>query len=782
MHESHPLYTRRFDDFGLESPFSQEAAGVPPKSAPGNPGVARMLALPGRFDDPARDHAVEFDGLMIDEFLRGESPGAFAKRWLAGRPGLAAAAGKPRADLNATDIAKAWFVIHDVGVGASLSDGRYDAARLRKEEEDERRNAKNGVKGARPYGYPVHGFLNRLGNYAALHDFAEARSGTVFEFATKRGKQICLGRTINIETVPDVETLIPPPAGSPPPPQDADKYVSIGHAILTVERKVAGVKKRVKAFQYFKWTHEAFDVLADLYILASARAGHLLTVCAHKEMDRNLAKSVIWREHTAAEFRSGRASDGQSLVRARDNPSDYHGDPYAFDMQAFYDVIAKKLNALGGRQLPSGARFGVHPARLRKPNGADIGNLDGQKNTFPFQSSPKVDPDRDLKEKGWWNVAPQEKHEYEDSQFNQYAADPETIAEEELSLPPCASHFAEDQNLSEFPSDETKEESFGNEPLCARCSGHERAQTALEAWDQTAAENLDWLEMEGPDNGEAPSAGFALRDRSPAILESDERILSMDAIFEHEPPSMLAFREAGTDSDETIWSEGEGVRASRKTQFVLKRYIPEGKLPTRMLLPYRIDAKELVGDLAVDMQHGAIADVVADSAHALFTVAEIFELVAATSAAGVALGIAAPLILLVASAAALGAGPQEAAEGIAKRAAATGFSIGVMMGADGRKLSLVRAYFGNTDFAPNRSLQHGEKIQTANYRLGLAAGFIQGNALSQNQRSNFWGDIFLLLRASEQDYYRRIKQWSERDWIDWYATTGGAFRALHLTI
>jgi len=776
MYNSHPLSARRFDDFGLESPFSQEAAVAPSKSGPANPAVARMLALPGRFDDPARDRAVEFDGLMFDEFLRGESTSAFSARWLAGRPGLAAAAGKPRADLRTTDIAKAWFVIHDVGVGASLSDDRYNAARLRKEEEDERRNAKNGVKGARPNGYPVHGFLNRLGNYAALHDFAESRSGTVFEFATKRGKQICLGRTINVETVPDVETLIPPPAGSPPPPQNADKYASIGHAVLTVERKIGGVKKRVKAFQYFKWTHEAVDVLADLYILASARAGHLLTVCAHKEMDRNLAKSVIWREHSAAEFRKGRASDGQSLVRARDKPSDYHGDPYAFDMQAFYDLIAKKLNALGGRQLPSGARFGVHPARLRKANGGNIGNLDGQKNTFPFQSSPQIERDRDLKEKGWWNTAPQNEHEEKDLELNPYEAGPEAIAEEDLSLSPCAWH--EDGNASEIPSDESREQSFEGEPHCARCAGRRRAEEGLEEWDQSGAENLDWLEMEQASSGETPSAAFVSRDQLALTSESDERISSMDALFEHEPPSMLALREGGADGYETMWSEGESAGGSRKTQPVLARYIPEAKAPTRMLLLYIIDAKGLVGDLAVDMQGGGTASKGIEIGHFVLTFVEVFELVAATTFAAGALAVAAPLVGLAASLAALGSGYQEAAEEIAKRAAASGFSHGVVMGADGRKFSQLRAYFGNTIFPPNPFVPQGQKIETANYRLGLAAGFIQGKALSENQRANFWGD--LSLRLGDQSYRGSIKQWSERDWIDWYITAGGAFRALHL--
>lgn len=774
MYESHSA--RRFDHFGLESPFSQEAPGAPLTPASTHPGVARMLGLQGRFDDPTRDRALEFDGTLFDEFLRGEPAGVFAGRWLLGRPGLMAAVGKPRADLKATQITKAWFVIHDVGAGASLADDRYTAARLRKEEETEAANAKKGVKGARPFGYPVHGFLNRLGAYAALHDLSENRSGTVFEFATRRGKQICYGRTINIETVPDVETIIPPPAGSPPPPRDAGKYASIGHAVLPVERKINGVMKKVKAFQYFKWTHEAFDTLADLYILASARAGHLLTVCAHKDMDRNLAKSVIWREHSAAEFRKGKAADGTSLVRARDHPSDYHGDPYAFDMQAFYDVIAKKLNGLGGRQLPAGARFGVHPARLRKPDGTNIGNQDGHKNTFPFQSSATVEMDRGLEEKGWWNTG---LAKGESAPFEGYDAQPEVLGQEELSLSPCASHFSERPDTAENPFGEAGDhEASDQDNHCSCCTRGKHAEDTLETW-EWPAENLDWLEMETPGLDDTSHSPAILHDRSALQSQSEERTSTMEALFEQEPPSVLALREAGGEGYETERSEGESVTAAQKTQLVLKRYVPDLKFPMRSPMIYMVDAKELVGDLALDMQSGGTAGHVIELGDLALTTIEIFEFVAATSIAAGAMAVAAPLVAVAASLAVLGMGYQEAAAEISKRAASSGFSQGVVMGADGRKLSLVRSYFGKTIFPPNPFLPQGQKIETANYRLGLAAGFIQGAALSANQRANFWGD--LSLRLGDQSYRGNIRQWSDRDWVDWYITAGGAFRAMHLT-
>jgi hypothetical protein len=389
-----PLTESWFEGIGpAESPFAFTAGTFeeyePPASGEDPPGLQRMLQLPGRFDDPKRDPAIDKDGTRFDLFLGGRSRRDFASSWLAQRPGLAEAAREPMADLTAGDIAKAWFVIHDVGVKSSLSDRRFKAA------------DKATKKGS------VHGFLNRSGYYAATHDFSKDRKGTVYEFLSRKGKKIAGGTTINIETVPDIENGVADRAdGSHGPPSNANRYASIGY------RKV-GAKK----VNYYKWTNAAFDILADLYILASARAGHLLTITAHKEMDRNLGRSVIWREYSAAEIRQ---AANKYLKKARDNPSDYHGDPFAFDVQALYDVITRKLNALGGTQMPPGARYGVHPLRLRTAGGADVGNGDGQLHEFPHQSDPRVKTDTKLKKPGWWAQGPKSEAEgFADESFDE---------------------------------------------------------------------------------------------------------------------------------------------------------------------------------------------------------------------------------------------------------------------------------------------------------------------------------------------------------------------------
>ena len=160
----------QFDPFGMESPFAPFPAGIgeaprsgeqftplwfPPVavkiatqalaiSSPANPpGLMDMLTIPGRFDDPKRDLALEMDGTLFSEFLRGADRRAFAAQWLSSRLTLVDATKEPESDIMASDINKAWFVIHDVGVGGSLKDRHYYPA-------------KQGLKQK-----SVHGFLNR---------------------------------------------------------------------------------------------------------------------------------------------------------------------------------------------------------------------------------------------------------------------------------------------------------------------------------------------------------------------------------------------------------------------------------------------------------------------------------------------------------------------------------------------------------------------------------------------------------------------------------------------
>lgn len=361
-------------------------------------GVQKMLALPGRFDDPVRDHAIEKDGTLFQSFLGAKSRKDFIAEWIANSAQLTRAAKLPDADFQTGDINKAWFVIHDVGVDGSLSDEHYKPTKF---------VVLNKKTGKRSVTGGEHGFLNRAGLYAATHDFSKNSMGTVYEFLSKAGKRVAGFATINIETVPDVEHNVKDQVdGRRGTPANADAYASLGYRKTYVRKTDPHTKKTRTVYSgrvtFYKWTKEALDALADLYILASARAGHLLTISGHKEMDRNLARSRIWKEYSAAEMRAGK---NKFWDTARNHASNYHGDPYGFDMQAFYDLITAKLNRLAGAQMPMGSRYGIHPLRLRKADGEDVGNGDSQLHEFPWQSSPSVTTDKKIKPAGWWNAA-----------------------------------------------------------------------------------------------------------------------------------------------------------------------------------------------------------------------------------------------------------------------------------------------------------------------------------------------------------------------------------------
>jgi hypothetical protein len=188
-------------------------------------------------------------------------------------------------------------------------------------------------------------------------------------------------------------------------------------------------------------------------------------------------------------------------------------------------------------------------------------------------------------------------------------------------------------------------------------------------------------------------------------------------------------------------------------------------------IEYRLDAKQIVGELAVDLQSGKGTSFWVELAHAGLVAADILEAPALTIAAGAILAAAAPLI-------AIGAAYQDAAEIVAKQYASAGFSRGAVMGADGRPPSLVRDYFGNTQFDYDPKLPNGREIRKANHGLGLIAGFGQGRMLSKNQRAIFWHDLGY--RMGDQSYRGPMNTWARLQWVQWYIDAATAFSMHHL--
>lgn len=298
--------------------------------------------------------------------------------------------------LGKSDVEKAFFIFHDIGAGLF---GPYATDRYQSEKT--------------PIADSVNGYMNLDGTVATHFDLDDWwKGGTVYEW-TATGKWM-RGYCIGYETVSEVER------------DNANTYYPLrnkanlhdyyhGNAKSRAAAKakweagptkpyacmakgyVIEKKKRVDA--WFKWTDDLIDSFASLYVIASARANHLLTITTHLETDRNLMFSLVHWTHTRDEMDKAWAKAG-SRMRALLNDSDagsVHNDPSGCDLQLLYDKISEKLNALGGLQIPKGSRYGPHRERaLNLAKGDDAGNPgiadngDDQLHVFPQQSNPHV--------------------------------------------------------------------------------------------------------------------------------------------------------------------------------------------------------------------------------------------------------------------------------------------------------------------------------------------------------------------------------------------------------
>ena len=213
------------------------------------------------------------------------------------------------------------------------------------------------------------------------------------------------------------------------------------------------------------------------------------------------------------------------------------------------------------------------------------------------------------------------------------------------------------------------------------------------------------------------------------------------------------------------------------TVFALLRVIPDDPDYRKHIpLKYRLNAKSIVGETAQDISlRGPKAHLWIELSHIGLAAAEI-ALEASVLVAGLA--IAGPLLALVGGFLALGAPLAEAAEKIAANWSATGFSRGVVMGANRRKASLLRDYFGNLYFPPNYTFPHGRNIAIANYKVGLLVGYVQGRLLTKNRHAIFWRDLGH--HMGDQSFRGPQNQWRRREWVDWYTDAAAVFRREHL--
>ena len=339
----------------------------------------------GRFADPARNptiqpdqvgelarwtrqalerggpRGVDADGLAFTLFVPASRRRAELQRLRDGVPLRPAGAFLERMGLG--DIKKAYFVIHDVGIAGPVKADRYGA--------DQERVSSSSV----------NGFLNYDGTYAPARDFERSGGGTKYEWLKfgRWSRPYVLGIECSPLVVRDDS------AQDPSHSNGQGRYAC-----------VASNGEEGEQAQYWKWTHALLDTLADLYVYASARAGHLLTITTHLEMDRNLSLGAMFFAYSEAELREGK---GKVHRHGAYLPRDSHGDPKGLDLQVLYDKITDRLNELierlgGELRLPPGTRYGLCRERnlvLREDEALPrvAHNLDYHLHTFPQQSHPE---------------------------------------------------------------------------------------------------------------------------------------------------------------------------------------------------------------------------------------------------------------------------------------------------------------------------------------------------------------------------------------------------------
>jgi hypothetical protein len=199
---------------------------------------------------------------------------------------------------------------------------------------------------------------------------------------------------------------------------------------------------------------------------------------------------------------------------------------------------------------------------------------------------------------------------------------------------------------------------------------------------------------------------------------------------------------------------------------------PKKQPNRRMILAFRIpDAP--YSDSAFKKLHRFLE--VTEGVHAALEifVTEMAEVLAVplTIVGGIVAGMVLPIM-------GPAAGYAEANAEIAKRELKSGFVLGVVTGADGRKWPFVKSRFWKQYFGGG-AYPEGERIGQKSFNLGLASGFVQGRHLNANQRAFLWKSF--QFSPSDLDYYRKYKaSGNPRFWIDWYIAASTAFRKLYV--
>ena len=158
-----------------------------------------------------------------------------------------------------------------------------------------------------------------------------------------------------------------------------------------------------------------------------------------------------------------------------------------------------------------------------------------------------------------------------------------------------------------------------------------------------------------------------------------------------------------------------------------------------------------------------------------------FNAVHAAGLLGLGIEIAAPVAGMAAVFIAIGSAHAEAINSNISHQMYSGFSRGVVLGADHRSVEYLKEHWVKWSPVSNAVYpEYGRKFQQA-YNTALMAGYAQGKALTDEERKAFFKDLIARLPENPTvTYGENSKEWSDRSWRDYYTETAAVFRRDHL--
>jgi hypothetical protein len=222
-----------------------------------------------------------------------------------------------------------------------------------------------------------------------------------------------------------------------------------------------------------------------------------------------------------------------------------------------------------------------------------------------------------------------------------------------------------------------------------------------------------------------------------------------------------------------------GARPSRSDdgtasiQEEIAKAMPEAEDDTHHYLQFGLELFDAV--------HTGIA--MANLDEVIFTAGEYSTATGLAGGLGIAMEVVAPVAGEAAVLLAIGNAHAEAINNLLEGEISSGFSRGVVLGADDRPPSYVKENFVKFSPVPNSVYpEYGRKFQNA-YNRALMAGYAQGRKLLEHkaQRSAFFEDLYARMKVHPAiEHGEDQDSWSDRDWRDYYIDCASTFAATHL--